>query len=67
MTAACMGGFCGKRNGCEHYRAEDRSEPSERLCVPGADGIGRDVQVVFSMRAVRPELEEEKNNGTQTR
>ena len=59
MTAACMGGFCGKRNGCQNYRTEDRSEPSERLCVPGEDGIGRDVPVVFSMRADPLERKEE--------
>ena len=45
MTQACLGGWCRKRNQCANYRAEDRREPAERLCVPGADGVGRDVPV----------------------
>ena len=42
MTAACMGGFCGKRVGCPHYEVTGRArhvEPSERMCVKGADGV----------------------------
>ena len=37
--AACMGGWCRRRNGCEHYAAADRREPAERLCAPGRDGV----------------------------
>lgn len=40
MTTACMGGWCLKRQHCPNYHAEDRSEPEERLCAPGQDGIG---------------------------
>ena len=46
---ACMGGFCRKREYCAHYHAIDRSDPAERLCIPGADGVGADVQVVIRM------------------
>ena len=43
---ACMGGFCRKRSHCQHYLAEDRSDPHERLCVPGRDGGGREFAIV---------------------
>jgi len=43
---ACMGGFCRKRSHCQHYLAEDRSDPHERLCVPGRDGVGREFAIV---------------------
>jgi hypothetical protein len=36
---ACMGGWCSRRESCPHYLAEDRSEPAERLCEPGRDGV----------------------------
>jgi hypothetical protein len=39
---ACLGGWCTRRAGCEHYHAADRSEPAERLCVPGVDGTLRE-------------------------
>lgn len=39
---ACMGGWCTRRQHCPHYHAENRSEPEERLCLPGQDGIGID-------------------------
>lgn len=35
---ACMGGWCTKRDQCAHYYAEG-SEPAERLCLRGADGV----------------------------
>lgn len=38
MTQACMGGWCRLRHHCPHYHAENRSDPSERLCYPGEDG-----------------------------
>lgn len=38
----CMGGWCTKRQHCPNYHAEDRREPEERLCMPGADGVGID-------------------------
>jgi hypothetical protein len=45
---ACMGGFkCSLREGCANYHAENREEPSERLCKKGADGVGRDVQILI--------------------
>lgn len=34
----CMGGWCAKRNRCQHYHAESSREPAERLCEPGDDG-----------------------------
>jgi hypothetical protein len=37
-----MGGFCGKRVGCPHYEVTGKArhvEPSERMCVKGADGV----------------------------
>jgi hypothetical protein len=36
-----MGGMCAIRVGCPNYEATGRSraEPSERLCVKGADGV----------------------------
>ena len=37
---ACMGGWCAKRDHCPHFNAADRRQPAERLCVPGADGVG---------------------------
>jgi hypothetical protein len=48
---ACMGGWCAKRGHCQHFHARDRSEPSERLCVPGADGVGMDRPIVIRMPA----------------
>ena len=45
MTPACMGGFCKKRDRCGHYWADDRNMPSERLCEPGADGVGMEAPV----------------------
>lgn len=51
MTApACMGGWCGKRAACSNYTTESRSEPVERLCIPGADGVGADIPI----RIIRP-------------
>lgn len=44
---ACMGGFCAKRDHCSHYHAEDRRNPAERLCPPGADGVGIERPIVF--------------------
>jgi hypothetical protein len=42
---ACMGGWCTKRDHCAHYHAEHRGQPAERLCVPGADGMGFAIEV----------------------
>lgn len=36
-VTACMGGWCTKRDHCANYHADDRSNPVERLCEPGAD------------------------------
>lgn len=32
---ACMGGFCHRRDRCEHYAATSRRVVVERLCEPG--------------------------------
>lgn len=37
-TTACMGGWCALRDRCQHFHADDRSEPAERLCPPTQDG-----------------------------
>lgn len=37
-TMACMGGWCALRSRCQHFHADDRSEPAERLCPPKQDG-----------------------------
>ena len=38
---SCMGGWgCTQRDHCAYYLAEDRRNPSERLCAPGHDGEG---------------------------
>lgn len=34
----CMGGWCRKRDYCEHYHASDNRAPVERMCEPGRDG-----------------------------
>ena len=49
-AVACMGGWCHRREQCQHYHADDRSDPAERLCVPGHDGIG----AAFPIRILRP-------------
>ena len=36
---ACLGGWCRIREGCDHYHADDRAHPAERLCIPGRDGL----------------------------
>lgn len=44
---ACLGGWCRKREHCQHYNATERSEPEERLCEPGADG---ELRAMFAPR-----------------
>jgi hypothetical protein len=44
---ACMGGKCNKRSNCLNYHAADRSEPAERLCIPGRDGFSEEHTVAF--------------------
>lgn len=35
----CQGGWCVKREKCPHYHAGiNRSQPADRLCIPGSDG-----------------------------
>lgn len=34
---ACMGGWCRRRNSCQHYHAERSQAVSERLCEKGRD------------------------------
>ena len=41
----CMGGWCGKRAACSHYTTQSRAEPAERLCIPGADGVGAEMPI----------------------
>lgn len=43
---SCMGGWCLRREGCAYHLAEDRGFPSERLCEPGRDGVGREFAIV---------------------
>jgi len=44
MMNACMGGWCRIRGRCPNYTEADRdTEPSERLCEPGRDGVLADV------------------------
>ena len=57
MTVACMGGHCLKRSNCTNYHAEDRREPAERLCLPGDDGVGRDVEFVVRLPGAKPQEE----------
>jgi hypothetical protein len=38
----CMGGWCSRRDGCPHYTTRSKAQPSERLCVPGRDGVLRE-------------------------
>ena len=57
---ACLGGWCRIRANCPHYNAEDRSEPSERLCERGRDGVIADatpVRVAMLEPGEWPELE----------
>lgn len=51
MKRSCMGGWCLLRDHCSHYFADDSRRPSERLCVPGADGVGESVPIVLHRRA----------------
>ncbi len=34
---ACMGGWCKKRNHCDHFHARNTARPVERLCPHGED------------------------------
>lgn len=45
VPPACMGGRCDVRNGCAHYHAADRRDPSERLCSPGRRDAWQPVNV----------------------
>ncbi len=41
-VTACLGGWCSKRAGCPNYEVTGKArmqEPSQRLCVKGADGV----------------------------
>ena len=54
MVLACLGGWCQIRDRCQHYHAEFRGQPSERLCIPGQDGRSdlADVQVSKQHRVI---------------
>lgn len=45
VTPACMGGFCQFRASCPRYHATDTSEPIERACEPGRDGVERRIPI----------------------
>ncbi len=36
-VVSCMGGFCGRRESCLHYREGTTQPPAERLCEKGRD------------------------------
>lgn len=38
---ACQGGWCRRRENCQHYNAPDRRYPADRLCEKGRDGVLR--------------------------
>lgn len=40
-----MGGWCAQRDHCAHYHTVWRGQPSERLCMPGRDGVSHVVEV----------------------
>lgn len=55
---ACMGGWCALRDRCPHHNEADRSNPAERLCLPGQDGVresitGQGALVVLRMALAR--------------
>lgn len=55
MIQACMGGWCLKRLQCPHYTEAHRSsEPAERLCEPGRDGVLADATAASIARAHLP-------------
>lgn len=45
LAQACMGGWCALRDHCPHYHVDSRRQPSERLCLPGQDGISSVVEL----------------------
>jgi hypothetical protein len=53
QRVSCMGGFCALRDHCRHYHSQWRSQPSERLCIPGHDGKS---DVVF-VQILRPAVQ----------
>lgn len=62
-TPACMGGWCALRDHCNHYHADHRSEPSERLCVPGHDGFSD----ITPVRITRPRKDWDRPDPRETR
>lgn len=34
---ACMGGWCARREDCDHFHAKNTAKPVERLCPHGED------------------------------
>lgn len=54
---ACMGGFkCAVRDSCRNYHAEDRRDPSERLCSRDARDLFEPVVSVAQQAAEQREL-----------
>lgn len=46
-----MGGWCALREHCRQYHLTRRSEPRERLCLPGRDGESDEYRIVLHRRA----------------
>jgi hypothetical protein len=47
-----MGGWCTLRDHCPHYHSEDYGKrPSERLCIPGCDGVSDAVSLRLRPKA----------------
>lgn len=52
MTTACMGGWCRIRERCPHYTGAVRStRDADRLCIPGADGVGESHPIRITLPA----------------
>ncbi len=58
--SACMGGWCGVRQRCEHYLrpTTDWLQPHERLCLAGQDGVLK-ARVVPVPKPLDPEAQRE--------
>ena len=54
----CMGGWCTVRDKCAHYWAPQQRNvpPSERLCVPHADGEAMTLRPIELQRQEKAEV-----------
>lgn len=50
---ACAGGWCRIRERCQHYNTHDRREPAERLCIPGKDGVKRQMGMPVIVHVIK--------------